>query len=209
MATVATRIGLADHGRPMTLDEFREVEEEPGYRYELARGVLEVTEVPNDPHGFVICNMYCFLTRYKDQHPGRILRFGGASEFRLWLPTLISGRNPDIAVVLRGAVKDSRGRRPPAIAAEVVSEGIEARERDYVTKREEYLRFGLLEYWILDLELRRVTVLLRDGDAWVERVFNDGQVAQGLALPGFAVPVADLWVMPEDEDDDRGPAPDA
>ena len=38
------RVGLADHGRTMTLEEFREAEEEDGYRYELARGVLEVGE---------------------------------------------------------------------------------------------------------------------------------------------------------------------
>jgi hypothetical protein len=50
------RIGPADHGRVMTLEEFREAEEEQGYRYELARGVLEVSEVPNDPHGVVVCN---------------------------------------------------------------------------------------------------------------------------------------------------------
>ena len=46
MATVTTplRIGLADHGRAMTLDEFEEAGFEEGYRYELARGVLEVSE---------------------------------------------------------------------------------------------------------------------------------------------------------------------
>jgi len=51
MATVNLRIGPADNGRRMTLDEFREAEEQPGYLYELARGVLEVTEVPGDDHG--------------------------------------------------------------------------------------------------------------------------------------------------------------
>ena len=59
MATVTStmRIGPADHGRLMTLEEFQEAEEEEGYRYELARGVLEVTEVPNDPHGVVVWNL--------------------------------------------------------------------------------------------------------------------------------------------------------
>ena len=38
MATIATRIGPADHGRAMSLEEFLEAEEEPGYRCELARG---------------------------------------------------------------------------------------------------------------------------------------------------------------------------
>ncbi len=43
MATVATpiKIGLADRGRAMSLEEFMEAEETDGYRYELARGVLE------------------------------------------------------------------------------------------------------------------------------------------------------------------------
>ena len=44
MATVnISRIGLSDTGRSMTLEEFMEADFEEGYRYELARGVLEVT----------------------------------------------------------------------------------------------------------------------------------------------------------------------
>src|SRR5262245_39918469 len=102
MASLATRIGPADHGRAMTLEEFRDAEEEEGYRYELARGVLEVTEVPNDPHGQIVSNLYDAISNYKRTHPGLILRYGGASEFRLWLPGMISGRNPDAALVLHG-----------------------------------------------------------------------------------------------------------
>ncbi len=52
MATASSlKIGPADHGRKMTLEEFLDAEETEGYLYELARGVLEVTEIPNDPHG--------------------------------------------------------------------------------------------------------------------------------------------------------------
>jgi len=69
MASLATRIGLADHGRTMTLEEFRDAEEEEGYRYELARGVLEVTEVPNDPHGLIVSNLYRAIGRYDVAHP--------------------------------------------------------------------------------------------------------------------------------------------
>jgi len=69
MATVRLRIGPADHGRKMTLEEFREAEEQEGYRYELARGVLEVTEVPNDPHGQIVSNLQAFFHRYKLEHP--------------------------------------------------------------------------------------------------------------------------------------------
>ena len=96
-------IGPADQGRKMTLEEFREAEEAPGYRYELARGVLEVTEVPNDPHGQIVDNLHGgHSIVYHRERPGRILRIGGASEFRLWIPEMISGRNPDLADRLPG-----------------------------------------------------------------------------------------------------------
>src|SRR3954468_20901042 len=89
MSTVATatplRIGPADQGRVMTLEDFREAEETGGYRYELARGVLEVSEVPNDLHGVVVCNLYRAVSRYDAQHPGKIHRYGGDG-FRFWLP---------------------------------------------------------------------------------------------------------------------------
>src|SRR4051794_36233307 len=133
MATIATRIGPADHGRVMTLEEFRDAEEEEGYRYELARGVLEVTEVPDDSHGQIVCNLYRALATFQQAHPGVIRRYGGAGEFRLWLPGMNSVRNPDVAAVLQGAPKNLRGRRIPALAAEVVSLGGET--RDYETKR--------------------------------------------------------------------------
>ncbi|MFI5454401.1 MAG: Uma2 family endonuclease [Isosphaerales bacterium] len=202
MATVATplRITPADHGRAMTLEEFMEADEEDGYRYELARGVLEVSEVPDDPHGVVVCNLYRAVSRFGEQHPGVIHRFGGGSEFRFWLPRMISGRNPDLGVVLRGAAKDWRGRRLPALAAEVVSRG--SIQRDYETKREEYLAYGLLEYWIVDPLKHQVTVLTRRGDTWNEVVFRDEQVIGSLVLPGFATTVAELWIDVEEDDDD-------
>src|SRR3954464_8980752 len=83
MATVTTplRIGPADRGRTMTLEEFLDADVEDGFRYELARGVLEVNQVPNDPHGFVVCNLYCAVARHRERHPGIILRFGGGNEF--------------------------------------------------------------------------------------------------------------------------------
>ena len=194
------RIGLADHGRTMTLEEFREAEEEDGYRYELARGVLEVSEVPNDPHGVVVANLYDGISRYRRDHPGVILRYGGGNEFRFWLPHMISGRHPDLGVVLRGAPKDWRGRRLPALAAEVVSRG--SVKRDYEVKREEYLAYGLLEYWIVDPLKRIVTVLTRHGDTWDEAVFRDEQVIVSLVLPGLTTTVAELWLDIEEVADD-------
>jgi Uma2 family endonuclease len=193
MSTVSLRVGLVDHGRTMTLEEFEEAEEEPGYRYELARGVLEVTHVPDELHGQIVCMFFNAIGQHKHSHPGMIYRYGGASEYRLWVPEMASGRNPDVAVTLRATPKDHRGRRPPALVIEVVSVGPEAHERDYITKREEYLVYGAHEYWIVDRQIRRVTVLIRHDGAWTESVFTGGEIAQGRVLPDFAVSLAGLW----------------
>jgi len=57
MATASKlRVGPADHGRRLTLADFLDAEEVPGYRYELAKGVIEVSEVPNDPHAQIVDN---------------------------------------------------------------------------------------------------------------------------------------------------------
>ena len=201
MATVATSllIGPADHGRTIGLQEFLEAEVEEGFCYELAKGVIEVTEVPDDPHGVVVANLFDAVGRYRREHPGVIHRYGGGSEFRFWMPGMISGRNPDLGVVLKGAPRDWRGRRIPVLAAEVVSRG--SVTRDYVTKREEYLAYGLLEYWIVDPLKEQVTVLTRRGDTWNEVVLRDQQVIASLVLPGFATKVAELWIDAEDDED--------
>ena len=200
MATIATRIGPADHGRAMTLQEFLDAEVEEGYRYELARGVLEVTNVPNDPHGQVVYNIYRIVVKYDADHPGVILRSGGGNEFQLLLPGMSSGRNPDFSNALHGAPRNYRRRRDPVLVAEIVSE--DSVDRDYRVKREEYLAFGILEYWIIDLLERKLTLLIRDGDTWVERVLKGDQPIPSLVLPGLEATVADLWKDLEEYEDE-------
>ncbi|WP_169978120.1 Uma2 family endonuclease [Tautonia rosea] len=197
-------LGPLDHGRRLTLQEFLDADTEEGYRYELARGFLEVTSFPGEDHGLIVWNLIHSLNDFDRNHPGLIHRAGGGGELRL--PGFGSGRHPDVAVVLRNAPKDLRGVRVPSLVMEVVSPGAEARERDYTTKREEYLAFGLFEYWIVDPIDRRITVLIRDAGTWVERPFTETQTAEGLVLPGFLVPVAELFAAAADDEGQGGAA---
>lgn len=52
--TVAIQIGPRDHGRIMPFEEFRRAEPAPGHNYELARGVVEVTDIPSRTHAQVV-----------------------------------------------------------------------------------------------------------------------------------------------------------
>ena len=64
-------------------------------------------------------------------------------------------------------------------------------------KRAEYLAAGVREYWIIDPRPktsrdrrgRTVTVLVRDGEAWRERVYEEGATATSELLPGLSVDV--------------------
>jgi Uma2 family endonuclease len=207
MATTRTQIGPADHGRRMTLEEFRDAEEQSGYRYELARGVLEVTEIPGDPHAKVVDNIHEALSTYRRLHPGLILRIGHGSDIRFIIPGLELDRHPDLAVVFEEARPDDRGRLRADLAVEVVSPGSEARKRDYQDKLKDYLDYGIREYRVVDPKLLQVTVHVRregpGGPAWEARVRSGSDVIASELLPGFAGTVVELWA---DADLDEGAA---
>jgi len=78
----------------------------------------------------------------------------------------------------------------------------DARERDYVAKRYDYLVYGLRKYWIVDPEMQTVVVLARNGDVWAEQTFSRDQQFASLVLPGFVVRVVDLWVLASEDDSD-------
>ncbi len=202
MATVRQQISPAHRGQRMTLEEFQEAEWRPGYLYELARGVLVVTKVPKGKHAQVVHNAHELFSDYSRNHRGVIRRIGHGSDVRYVTSAFGSDRHPDLAVLFGQAPSDIEGGPLSVLGVEVVSRGKRARRRDYVEKREEYLAIGLLEYWIVDPEERRVTVLLRreaDGVAvWEERRFVGDEVIAGDLLPDFLGTVAELWADLDD-----------
>jgi Uma2 family endonuclease len=185
-------IGPADHGRRMSLDKFVEAEFEEGWLYELARGVIEVTEVPGLDHGRIVERITELFVQYKLAHPGVIHYRSGGGECRLRLPGMQSDRHPDQAVYLSPPPPEPKPwtRWVPQIVVEVVSKG--GKRRDYVQKREEYLRAGVSEYWIVDPAARQFVVLSRAGDVWEEAVIAPGASHRSPLLPGLKVRPEDL-----------------
>ena len=193
MATITLKIGPADAGRAMSLTEFIEADFEDGWLYELSRGVIVVTEVPGINHGRIVRRLAWLFLDYNATHPGIINYSAGGGECRLRLPGMVCDRHPDQAVYL---LPPPPGRRPwtrwvPQIVVEVVSEGSE--ERDLVEKREEYLRAGVTEYWILEPATRKMTALCRAGDTWEENVVPTGGTHRTHLLPGLEVCPDDLF----------------
>ena len=79
---------------------------------------------------------------------------------------------------------------------EVVSEGSEARRRDYEDKRRDYAKAGVSEYWIVDPDDRRIVVLvLQNGTYQTHGEFGIGDTAAGLLIPGLKVDVAEIMKL--------------
>jgi Uma2 family endonuclease len=186
MTTNKSKIGQADHGRRMSLADFEHAEVVPGRRYELGRGVIVVTDVPNPIHLALLTAIRRQLHGYVHVHAKRIHTIASGSECKILLEDLESERHPDLSVYKTAPPGDDSevwAFWVPEIVVEVVSLGSE--QRDYVEKREEYLRFGVLEYWIIDGARLEILTLTRRGGRWLERILRPGDLYQTRQLPGF------------------------
>src|SRR5207248_707962 len=98
MSRTAIQIGPQDHGRRMSLEEFGPAEGREGHLYELSRGVVTVTDVPDERHLAQITAIRRPLAAYDLAHPGRIHTLAAGSECKILLGDLQSERHPDLAV---------------------------------------------------------------------------------------------------------------
>jgi Uma2 family endonuclease len=187
----AIAIGPADHGRRMTLDEFETARASEGRMYELSRGVVIVTDVPNPPHFKQVEKVRVAFDRYRADRPGVIAYVLPGSECKLLIEPTQSERHPDLAVYkTRPPLDDSTvwSIWVPELVVEVVSP--DSGERDYVEKPEDYLLFGVLEYWVVDPFKAVVTVYRRVGGRWRVQALKAGDRYTTPLLPGFDLDVA-------------------
>jgi Uma2 family endonuclease len=82
----------------------------------------------------------------------------------------------------------------PELAIEVLSPGPENELRDRQAKLKVYSLYGVQEYWIVDWQLRQVTVYRREhGVLRLALTLLEGDELTSPLLPGFACPLARLF----------------
>jgi Uma2 family endonuclease len=180
-----TKIGPKDHGRRMSLAEFEPAHAQEGYLYELSRGVVIVMDVPGIAHMLQVGEAREQLVRYRLEHTKKIFAIAAGNECKILLSDFESERHPDLAVYMSSPPAEKRywAYWVPEIAIEVVSPGSE--ERDYVLKREEYLDFGIKEYWVLDAQRQEMLVLRRGRGKWIQRIVSPPELYETKLLPGL------------------------
>jgi Uma2 family endonuclease len=193
MPRTATIITPADDGRRMTLAEFENADTQNGAIYELGRGIIVMMNVPGLKHFAQVNVIRRQLAVYEIANPSAIYGIASGSDCKLLITSLESERHPDIAVYKTPPPSGPNhwSRWIPELVIEVVSPRGE--ERDYVEKREEYLRAGVHEYWIFDGDRREFMVLTRIGEQWAERRVRPPEKYASTALSGFEVNCAAVF----------------
>jgi len=187
MIRAKATIGPRHHGRKMSLKAFEYAQVDDGYLYELARGYIVVSEVPNFAHARQAAFIRTRLGHYHVENPDSIYEILVGMECKLLIPQWESERHPDIAVYLtapQGRTDRTLWRRwVPELTIEVVSES--SRDRDYTEKRDEYWTLGVKEYWIVDAKLAQVLILKRGRSQWTEKALGPADIWETKLLPGF------------------------
>lgn len=188
--TVSHDVPWEWNGRQMSAAEFDTLSGLPaGYRYELINGVLIVSPFPgigerdaNDYLGYLLRNYQLNSPLGKAltlTAPEQDLRFGSTR------------RRCDRAIWCGETNTTDPVHDLPQIVIEIVSQRQRDRQRDYEIKRDEYLRAGIREYWMIDRFDRKLSV----SAAAQTRTYNSNDSYQTELLPGFELNLADLFKL--------------
>lgn len=109
----------------------------------------------------------------------------------------ITCRVPDVVVITSEQRQDMRFRETvlmdsaPLLVVEIVSDS--TRNIDYRKKRAEYNAIEIPEYWIIDFNDRKVTVLLLEDGLYEEIVYRGDEVIKCLLFPELKLTPAQFF----------------
>jgi Uma2 family endonuclease len=177
--------------RPITIEEYHRMDEAgifaPGERVELLDGELIAVPPMGSPHAGSSGAINAILIR----------RIGARATVRPGLPIVIhpySEPEPDFAIVTN-SLSQWRDRHPePGDVLFIVEVSSASLHFDLGRKAEAYSRAGIAEYWVVDVDNRRLVVHREpsaEGYGLTHILFPGDQVSP-LAFPGEAFDVADF-----------------
>jgi Uma2 family endonuclease len=172
---------------------------ETAHFIELADGHIEVLSMPTWLHQLIVKYLVQQLEAWLNGPQNRTGERGtvlfAPLPLRLFPKTV---REPDVMYLRPQHLPDNLRGYPQAadLVMEVLSESPKDRDRDLVTKREEYARAGIAEYWIVDPRDRRISVLsLAENVYRIAGEYGPGQIAESSLLPGFTVEASAVWAL--------------
>lgn len=181
--------------KKLTLQEYLAHDNGTDIRYELVDG--ELVEMPPETDKNNLISIYLLsvflqfvpikLIRHKDTE---IVVTGNRTRVRL--PDLMILTAELLVAIGGGRATITQDMPSPALVVEVVSPGKVNEDRDYRYKRSEYAARGIPEYWIVDPDQARVTVLNLVDGLYEESVFQESDRIISVTFPKLALTTAQL-----------------
>ncbi|HIK07067.1 MAG TPA: Uma2 family endonuclease [Trichormus sp. M33_DOE_039] len=172
--------------KKLNLDEYLAYDDGTDTKYELVDGEL-VTMPPESDRNNLI-SLY-LLSQFLKFVPIQLIRHKDTelvvtgSRTRVRLPDLmILTQELFEAIALRRATI-TPDMPSPAMVVEVVSPGKENEDRDYRYKRSEYAARGIPEYWIVDANQAKITLLTLVDGLYEETIFQGTNMIQSPTFP--------------------------
>jgi Uma2 family endonuclease len=187
------QLGPADHGRPMSLDEFLAGDYEAGYKYELIDGRLYVSPEANLPEDWVEQWLCDRVKAYARKH-AEIIKFV-TNKARVFVPRRPGATCPEPDLAAYRNFPKPRPMRSlrwqdvsPILVGEVLYEGDPL--KDLERNVEVYLQVpSIKEYWVIDMRADpdRPTLVVhrRHGKQWRVLEIAPGETYTTKLLPGF------------------------
>jgi Uma2 family endonuclease len=167
---------------------------EDNLRRELIDGELIVTPAPSTRHQDVVLRLGASLLDWTRANGGKVYVAPTDvffSDSNVVEPDVLFVAPENVHRVERAFVRSA-----PDLVVEVSSPS--TRRLEIVRKRELYERFGVPEYWYVDLEVDRVEVVrLEAGRYGTPALYGRADRLESPLIPGFAVEVDDLLGPPE------------
>ncbi|EEG78927.1 Uma2 family endonuclease [Dethiobacter alkaliphilus] len=178
-----------------TYDDYLQLPEEPGYRFEILEGTLVKEPSPNVTHQRVIRRLVRMLEDYFWQVDTEGEVFISPLDVTLGNLTVVQ---PDLFYISgkqKSAIEDQRIDGAPTLAVEILSPTTSRKDR--MQKRQIYQKAGVQHYWLVSPEDKTFECfVLRDGFYAVAAQGMDDEVLEHPNFPGLSVPLKELWHNP-------------
>jgi Uma2 family endonuclease len=177
-------------GLRMSAEEYFSLEED-ACRYELIDGVVCMSPSPTPRHQKVAAFIVHQIAAHLDEHPlGEVfvevdvhLGRGPKGGDLVYRPDVVFIRAERVAANIDRIVE------PPDLVVEIVSDT--SRRYDHETKKSDYERCGVAEYWIIDPAREAATFYRLESGQYIE-VKTEGDRFHSTALAGLTLDLARL-----------------
>ncbi len=175
-----------------TYQDYLELPEEPGYRFEILDGELIREPSPNVPHQRASRRLQRTLEDYFQETDPEGEVFDAPLDVTLYTTTVVQ---PDLFYVSgqqQAIVEHTRVNGPPTLIVEVMSPTTSRKDR--LQKMQVYQRAKVMHYWLLNPEDRTLECfMLRDGLYTLVASGMDDDIVEHPVFEGLSIELGVLW----------------